>query len=231
MDIVFTEEKIVRITMKGQIKKRFEGFNIEEITKGANTPEKGKLFEIGEHTIPLDETKNEGFRHIVAKLLFLTKRARIDVDLTVSFLCTRVSRSDVNDWEKSRRLLRYLYDTIDLARTIGANGMDILQTWVDASYATHHDMRGHTGGLMSMGIGAIHNKCSKQKLNAKISTETEIIGASYYIPWTLWAKRFLQAQGYILRRNIFYKDKMRAMRLESNGIKSCGEKSRHIDIR
>ena len=100
--------------------------------------------------------KNEGFHHIVAKLLFVTKRARIDVDLTVSFLCTRLSRSDVNDWEKIRRLLRYLYDTIDLARTIGANGMDILQTWVDAPYATHHDMRGHTGGLMSMGIGAIH---------------------------------------------------------------------------
>ena len=84
---------------------------------------------------------------------------------------------------------------------------------------------------MSMGIGAIHNKCSKQKLNAKSSTETEIIGASDYIPWTLWAKRFLQAQGYVLKRNIFYQDNMSAMRLESNGLKSCGEKSRHIDIR
>ena len=41
--------------------------------------------------------KNEGFHHIVAKLLFVTKRARIDVDLTVSFLCTRISRSGVND--------------------------------------------------------------------------------------------------------------------------------------
>ena len=60
--------------------------------------------------------------------------------------------------------------------------MYILQTWVDTSYATHHDMGGHTGGLMSMGIGAIYNKCSKQKLNAKSSSETEIIGASDYIP-------------------------------------------------
>ena len=53
-----------------------------------------------------------------------------------------------------------------------------------------------------MGIGAIHIKCSKQKLNAKISTETEIIGASDHIPWTLWAKRFLQAQGYVLRKHL-----------------------------
>ena len=92
--------------------------------------------------------------------------------------------------------------------------MNILQTWVGASYATHHDMRGHTGGLMSMDIGAIHIKCSKQKVNTKSSTETEIIGSSDYIPWTLWDKRFLQAQGYILRRNIFYQDNMRAMRLK-----------------
>ena len=82
-----------------------------------------------------------------------------------------------------------------------------------------------------MGIGAIHNKCSKHKLNETSSTETEIIGASHYIPWTLWAKRFLQAQGYILRRNTFYQDNMSAMRLESNRLKSRGEKSRHIDIR
>ena len=138
------------------------------------------MFEIDEHAIPLNGTKNEGFHHIVAKLLFVTKKARIDVDLTVYFLCILVSRSEANDWEKLRRLLRYLYDTIDLARTIGANGMDILQTWVDASYTTHRDVRRHTGGLMSMGIEAIHNKCSKQKLNAKISTETEIIVAKLF---------------------------------------------------
>ena len=76
-----------------------------------------------------------------------------------------------------------------------------------------------------MGVGSIHSKCSKQKLNAKRSTETEIIGASDYIPWTLLA------QGYVLRRNVFFQDNMSAMKLESNWLKSCGEKSRKIDIR
>ena len=31
---------------------------------------------------------------------------------------------------------------VESTRTIGANGMDILQTWADASYAVHPDMRG-----------------------------------------------------------------------------------------
>jgi hypothetical protein len=39
-------------------------------------------------------------------------------------------------------------------------------------------MRGHTGGAMSFGTGIIHGKASKQKLNTKSSTETEVVGAT-----------------------------------------------------
>ena len=93
------------------------------------------------------------------------------------------------------------------------------------------DMRGHTGGLMSMGHGVIHSKSSKQKLNTKSSTELEVVGASDYIPWILWAKRFLEKQGYNLKRNIFYQDTESTMKIEKNGRLSCGNKSRHIYIR
>ena len=59
----------------------------------------------------------------------------------------------------------------------------------------------------------------------------EIVGASDYIPWTLWTKWFLQAQGYTVDQNIFYQDNQSAMKLETNGIKSSTEKTRHINIR
>ena len=38
-------------------------------------------------------------------------------------------------------------------------------------------------------------------------------------------------QGFDMDSNIFYQDNQSAMKLEKNGHKSCGEKSRHIDIR
>ena len=107
----------------------------------------------------------------------------------------------------------------------------VLKNWVDASYGTHHDRRGHTGGLMSAGIGILHHKSSKQKLNTKSSTETEVVGASDYMSYTLWMKRFLKGQGYELKRTIYYQDNESAMKLESNGWRSKGDKSRHIDIR
>ena len=47
----------------------------------------------------------------------------------------------------------------------------------------------------------------------------------------MWAKRFLEEQGYILKRNIFYQDNESAMKMESNGRKSAGDESRHINIR
>jgi len=72
-----------------------------------------------------------------------------------------------------------------MSRVIGANGLEIIQTWMDASYAIHHDMKGYTEEFMSMGRGIIHNNYSKQKLNTKRSTETEVVGASDYIPDSL----------------------------------------------
>jgi len=194
------------------------------------TSAKSSLFEIKDE-VEMSADRQETFYHIVAKLLYVSKRARVDIDLTVSFMCTRVSKSTEEDWDKLRRLLNYLYGTMDMPRVIGANGMEVMETYVDASYAVHHDMRGHTGGVLTLGKGIVQDKASKQKLNTKSSTESELVGASDYIPWTVWAKRFLEEQGFLLKRNIFYQDNTSAMKMESNGRKSCGEKSRHINIR
>ena len=74
-------------------------------------------------------------------------------------------------------------------------------------------------------------KSAKQKLNTKSSTEAELVGASDYLPNTIWAKYFLEAQGHTIEDNVFAQDNQSAMKLEQNGRKYCGQKSRHIDIR
>jgi hypothetical protein len=47
------------------------------------------------------------------------------------------------------------------------------------------------------------SKSSKQKLNTKSSTEPELVGASDYLPYPIWAKNFLEDQGYTLKGNTF----------------------------
>jgi len=71
----------------------------------------------------------------------------------------------------------------------------------------------------------------KQKLNTKSSTEAETIGASDYLPHTVWTMNFMAAQGYKNMESVFYQDNESAIRLERNGRASAGQKSRHINIR
>ena len=45
---------------------------------------------------------------IVAKVLYVTKRARPDTSLAIAFLTTRVKAPDTDDWEKLFHLMEYL---------------------------------------------------------------------------------------------------------------------------
>ena len=98
MDLEFTDDGKVKILMKEYIKECMVAFG-EELNKGVNTPAKHDLFSVGDLT-RMTESKMDTFHHIVAKLLYVSKRARVDIDLAMSFLCTRVSRSTEEDWKK-----------------------------------------------------------------------------------------------------------------------------------
>ena len=127
--------------------------------------------------------------------------------------------------------MQYLKNTIDLPRIIGMGVSSNIYIWVDKSYAVHENMRGHTGGVTSMGEGIILLRTAKQKLNIKSSTESEIVGASEYLPWCLWLQYFMITQGYKINKNLFYQDNESAIKLEKNGKSSSTDHTRHINIR
>lgn len=76
---------------------------------------------------------------------------------------------------------------------------------MNVSYGVHADCKSHTGGCASFGRKGVllTMMCQKQKLNVKSSTEGEVVGASDYLPNIIWAKMFLEDQGYPLEENIF----------------------------
>ena len=85
--------------MKVYLDKYIESF--AEYTKTTiHYPGGHDLFQVKELLERLDSKKAEVFHHIVAKLLFVAERARIDIEPTVLFLCTRVSKSTSEDWLK-----------------------------------------------------------------------------------------------------------------------------------
>jgi hypothetical protein len=91
----------------------------------------------------------------VAKLLFVAKRARPDILLTVSFLTTRVRDPDYDDWKKLVRLLAYLKGTGELLFVLSYNYLRNLTWFIDGSYASHDDMKGQSGAVLMAGECAV----------------------------------------------------------------------------
>ena len=231
MKIKINGNKTISLDMKDQINEALEMFG-EKFEGPISSPATKLLQYVKEDSKQLDTDMSEKFHSVVAKLLYITKRARPDIEPTVAYLCTRVSRSDENDLNKLRRVLQFLKHTIEDVRTIGVeDGLKSLRTWVDASHAIYDDMKGQTGGCMSYGLGIIHGRSSKQKLNTKSTTESEVVGVSEYLPYNIWTINFMKAQGYDIQDNVMYQDNQSAMKMEINGRNSCTGNSRHIDIK
>ena len=54
--------------------------------------------------------------------------------------------------------------------TLEVDNLGTVHWLVDASDNTHDDCKGHTGGALTLGKGAVISKSAKQKLNTKSST-------------------------------------------------------------
>ena len=79
----------------------------EPINSVATSPVTRMLHIINPDAEVLSASKQEIFHHIVAKILHVTKRARLDIQPTVVFLCRSVKNPTVEDWGKLKRLLQY----------------------------------------------------------------------------------------------------------------------------
>ena len=169
-------DKTISIDMREQIEEAFEMFG-EELGEPVGSPAKKNLFKMcnGECQ-QLDDVKSGVFYRDTAKLLFTMKRPWPDIETTESYLMTRVFRSNEKNWEKLTNNLSFVKANIGDLRITGTDSLRDLHVWVDTARVVHENMRGHTGGEMSMGTGTIHNESSKQKLNTKSTTELELVG-------------------------------------------------------
>jgi hypothetical protein len=99
------------------------------------------------------------------------KRARPDIQQAILVLCTRVRDPNQADWEKLMRAMKYLNGTREEILTLGADKLQVVKWYMDASFAVHQDFKSHTGAMMTLGKGAVQSIGRKQKMNVRNSTE------------------------------------------------------------
>jgi len=83
---------------------------------------------------------------------------------------------------------------------------------------------------MTLGSGTFYSKSSKQKLNRKSSTESELVAASDMSGQIMWTMEFAQCQGIKVKWIEVNQDNESAQKLETNGQLSSGKITRHINI-
>jgi hypothetical protein len=99
------------------------------------TPARMNLFIIDENSESLSEHSSKEFHSMVAKLLYIAKRTRADILLTVNFLATRVKAPTVSDLEKLKRILQFLNGSADEATILSMNCDNVVVTldaYIDA---------------------------------------------------------------------------------------------------
>ena len=230
MTLDYSVDGKVAIRMQDYIENMLEDVP-RDMDGSAVTPAGMHLFQVNDDAEHLDKVTADVFHSITAKILFLCKRGRPDVQVPIAFLCTRVQAPDVDDYKKLRRVVCYLRETRKLRLTLEADNLQVIKWWVDASFGVHHDMRSHTGGVMSLGKGAVYSTSTRHKLNTKSSTEAELVGVDDVMPMVLWTRQFMEGQGYSITDNVVYQDNQSAMLLEKNGQQSSTKRTRHLDIR
>ncbi len=132
------------------------------------------------------------FHSVTAQLLFLSARARGDIQPTTAFLTTRVRLPYKDNWGKVKRVISYLKGTLHMLLILLADLLTLSQWWVDAVYAVHDNCWGHTGVGMSFGQGMALSYSWKQKIKTMSLTEAKLVGVNNLLGYILWVHYFMQ---------------------------------------
>jgi hypothetical protein len=154
MTLDFSSPGKVRVIMKDYVQGMLDEIP-DDMDGIAATPAPKHIFDVNEiNPVKLDEEKSVMFHHNVAKLLFLYKRAKPDIQTAVAFLCTRFKSPDEDDYKKLARVMKYVRATLHIPLTLEADNLRLMKWWVDADCDVHPDMKSHTGGTFSLGRGS-----------------------------------------------------------------------------
>lgn len=84
---------------------------------------------------------------------------------------------------------------------------------------------------MTIAKGAIQSLSTKQKVNARSSTEAELVSFDDTVTKVVWTKLFMESQGLAIKENAVERDNESTMKLEVNGKSSSSKRTRHFNIK
>lgn len=201
------------------------------ITSTAKTPADEDLFEIDETAAALGLAAAERFHTGTAKLLFVAKRCRPAILTAVSFLCSRVTTSTVEDARKLERVMKYLRGTPSqpIKYEKGTQKMELF-AYVDAGYGVHHTGESRSGWVVTLNGTPVLCKTARQKIVTKSSTEAELVALSDGLTDVIWCRQFIQSAGFAIPATPVGEDNTAVLSL-LEARKFGTARTKHINVR
>jgi hypothetical protein len=219
----------------GQIDVRMDGYisSLLEEWGGSGkdaSPARPELLQAHSTSLSVASDVSAIYRRRVARLLYLAKRVAPELLLAVSHLSTRVNDVKQDDVDDLERVYRYLH----------ANPKHVVEYWrgaevgvtsyIDSSHASHDDYKGRTGCVLLCAGGLVGAWSTKQAINTKSSTESELVGLTEDCSWVIWARNWLIAQGVKPKIAIIFQDNLAVQDILKKGP-SAELRTRHLSIR
>jgi hypothetical protein len=212
---IMLEKGAVIIDMTYYVEKLLEGFDNLRIRA---TPGGKQTFHINEEAALLPEAERKHFHTVVARCLYLSKRARPDILTCTGFLCTRVKAATTEDKAKLEHLLGYLKATRQKKLYLKRNGPLLVEAYVDAAFALHSDSKSHTGIAVFVGGAMVFAASRKQKCMTKSPTESELVALTDNLGFVELFEEFVS---FITNRDtvvpIIYQDSTSVITLVTKG--------------
>ena len=173
---------------------------------------------------------NAKFRTCVAKAVWLSSQTRPDIRYVTSWLAAKVDDPRHQDWKVLRHLCQYLYHTSENGIVMKRNNDLILNGQSDASWCTHKDLSGQSGGIVMLGTSYISSVSKRQHQIARSSTESEIYACEALTTEIEWMRNLLDEMGcrQVLSTEVYVDNHSMITMLESGRMTG---KSKHMNWR
>ena len=213
--ICFSQQKYT----KELLDEYLEDYNIKRSTPMVENWDKIKKTSDTSKSLP----KDNKYRQITGKLIYLANLTRPDITHAVSILCGKNYAPTERDLAGAQHLLQYLNNTKYYSLTTGgAPSAPIVFT--DASYKRCQDTsRSHSGYVIMYGQGAVVWQSLKQKLVASSTCHAEYYALRLTCARILWIRHLFEELGMtILDPTVVYEDNEATRKVALNNTNSKG---------
>ncbi|XP_076638812.1 uncharacterized protein LOC143350676 [Colletes latitarsis] len=222
------EEGFYSINQAKYIKKILHRFGLQD-AKGSSVPLDHTYFKYKENGSEMP--KSDRYQQLIGALLYVAVNSRPDISASVAILSQHNKHPTTNDWIETKRVARYLKQTIDYELKLGQRVKSRkLIGFADADWAQdRNDRKSNSGYLYQFAGASISWACRKQPCVSLSSTEAEYIALAEATQEAVWIQRLLEDFGKGTQDTIIYEDNQSCLKLTSN--KKFNNRTKHIDTK